>query len=78
MRVRTIREFKKAVAAGFRAQMHGAPAPVWSSVNRVTFPTGARGIVGEGTCAGEPFLATCRLDGQGGHHLTVVPVGAAA
>lgn len=75
MRVRTIREFKKAVAAGFRAQAHGAPAPEWTSVRRVVFPTGARGIVGEGTCAGEPFLATARLTEHGGHHLTVVPVG---
>ena len=74
----TLRAFRAMVARGFRAQMHGAPAPAWTSVRRVTFPTGARGIVGEGTCAGEPFLATCRLDGQGGHHLTVVPVRAAA
>jgi hypothetical protein len=71
----TLRQFRAMVARGFRAQAHGAPAPEWASVRRVVFPTGARGLVGEGTCAGEPFLATCRLTPEGGHHLTVVPVG---
>jgi hypothetical protein len=70
-RIRTVREFKAAVARGFRAQQYGCPTPVWSSVKRVTFPTGARGIVGEGTVGRQRFLATCRLTPEGGHHLTV-------
>jgi hypothetical protein len=74
-RIRTVREFRAAVAQGFRAQQHGAPSPVWKSINRVTFPTGATGIVGDGTIAGEPFLAVARLTPTGGHHLTVSMLG---